>query len=288
MRAALLFATLLIAGNALAIDAERLDDPVMQARYESLLHELRCLVCQNETIADSNATLAADLRRELRDMMKAGKTDAEIRAFLTERYGDFVLYMPPVTPRTWLLWAAPALLLVRRQRPSRPWWSCDGARTARAPTRPRSKRNRTVRDILHRHRALLDGAAVTLLVWPLLRQPLPADEATSPRATVAAPSCSLPCCRSRPSAPISGRATGPGILPARPLKEPRRACGRWSCSFAHASSDNRMISRAGNCSGVRQPCSGTIPSALEAFARPTRAARARTPMRSSAMPNRSC
>jgi len=111
MRAALLFASLLIAGNVLAIDAERLDDPAMQDRYEKLLHELRCLVCQNETIADSNATLAADLRQELRDMMKAGKTDAEIRAFLTERYGDFVLYMPPVTPRTWLLWAAPALLL---------------------------------------------------------------------------------------------------------------------------------------------------------------------------------
>jgi len=111
MRAALLFASLLIAGNVLAIDAERLDDPAMQDRYEKLLHELRSLVCQNETIADSNATLAADLRQELRDMMKAGKTDAEIRAFLTERYGDFVLYMPPVTPRTWLLWAAPALLL---------------------------------------------------------------------------------------------------------------------------------------------------------------------------------
>ena len=111
MRAALLFASLLIAGNVFAIDAERLDDPAMQDRYEKLLHELRCLVCQNETIADSNATLAADLRQELRDMMKAGKTDAEIRAFLTERYGDFVLYMPPVTPRTWLLWAAPALLL---------------------------------------------------------------------------------------------------------------------------------------------------------------------------------
>ena len=112
MRAALLFAMLLIAGNALAIDAERLDDPAMQQRYEKMLHELRCLVCQNETIADSNAMLAADLRHELRDMMKAGKTDAEIRAFLTERYGDFVLYMPPVTPRTWLLWAAPALLLL--------------------------------------------------------------------------------------------------------------------------------------------------------------------------------
>ena len=112
MRAALLLASLLLAGNVFAIDAERLDDPALQARYEKLLHELRCLVCQNETIADSNASLAADLRRELRDMIRTGRSDAEIRAFLTERYGDFVLYMPPVVPRTWLLWAAPALLLL--------------------------------------------------------------------------------------------------------------------------------------------------------------------------------
>ena len=111
MRAAFLIASFLFAGSVLAIDAERLDDPVLQERYEKLVHELRCLVCQNETIADSNAMLAADLRSELREMMKAGKTDAEIRAFLTERYGDFVLYNPPVTPRTWLLWAAPVLLL---------------------------------------------------------------------------------------------------------------------------------------------------------------------------------
>lgn len=111
MRAVLLLALFLLAGNALAIDAERLDDPVLQDRYERMVHELRCLVCQNETIADSDASLAADLRRELREMIKAGRTDAEIRAFLTERYGDFVLYMPPVVPRTWLLWAAPALLL---------------------------------------------------------------------------------------------------------------------------------------------------------------------------------
>jgi cytochrome c-type biogenesis protein CcmH len=111
MRAALLLMAFLFAGTGLAIDAERLDDPVLQERYEKLVHELRCLVCQNETIADSNAMLAADLRSELREMIKAGKTDAEIRVFLTERYGDFVLYKPPVTPRTWLLWAAPALLL---------------------------------------------------------------------------------------------------------------------------------------------------------------------------------
>jgi cytochrome c-type biogenesis protein CcmH len=112
MRAAWILASLLFAGSALGIDAERLDDPALQQRYEHLTRELRCLVCQNETIADSTASLAVDLRREVREMMKAGKSDAEIRAFLTERYGDFVLYLPPVTPRTWLLWAAPALLLL--------------------------------------------------------------------------------------------------------------------------------------------------------------------------------
>ncbi len=112
LQASLLLAWALLAYGAYAIDSERLEDPVLQQRYEQMTHELRCLVCQNETIADSNATLAADLRRELREMMIAGKSDAEIRAFLTERYGDFVLYLPPVTPRTWLLWAAPALLLL--------------------------------------------------------------------------------------------------------------------------------------------------------------------------------
>ena len=112
MRVAWILASLLLAGGALGIDAERLEDPALQQRYEHLTHELRCLVCQNETIADSTASLAADLRREVREMMKAGKSDAEIRDFLTARYGDFVLYLPPVTPRTWLLWAAPVLLLL--------------------------------------------------------------------------------------------------------------------------------------------------------------------------------
>jgi len=112
MRLAGLLAAILLIGSALAIDVERFDDPALQQRYERLTRELRCLVCQNETIADSNATLAADLRREVREMMRSGKSDVEIRAFLTERYGDFVLYRPPVTPRTWLLWAAPVLLLL--------------------------------------------------------------------------------------------------------------------------------------------------------------------------------
>ena len=112
MRKSWLVAAFLAISAAHAIDVERLDDPALQQRYERLTRELRCLVCQNETIADSNATLAADLRREVRDMMVAGNSDVEIRTFLTERYGDFVLYRPPIAPRTWLLWAAPALLLL--------------------------------------------------------------------------------------------------------------------------------------------------------------------------------
>jgi cytochrome c-type biogenesis protein CcmH len=98
---------------AVAIDAEPpLPDARQQTRYERLVRELRCLVCQNETIADSSAPLAADLRRELRRLIVAGEDDDQIRGFLTARYGDFVLYRPPVSGRTWLLWAAPGLLLI--------------------------------------------------------------------------------------------------------------------------------------------------------------------------------
>lgn len=96
-----------------AIDTEvDFADPALQRRYDSLNRELRCLVCQNQTIADSNATLAVDLRREVRAMIEAGRSDAEIRTFMTQRYGDFVLYSPPLTARTYLLWAAPALLVL--------------------------------------------------------------------------------------------------------------------------------------------------------------------------------
>jgi cytochrome c-type biogenesis protein CcmH len=96
-----------------AIDAERaFDDPVLQERYERLNRELRCLQCQNQSVADSEAHLAGDLRREVREMIAAGKTDAEIRDFMIARYGDFVLYRPRMTPANFLLWAAPALLLL--------------------------------------------------------------------------------------------------------------------------------------------------------------------------------
>ena len=113
MRAVVLGLLLAWAGSAAAIEAERaFADPAMQARYEHLTRELRCLVCQNQTIADSNAGLAVDLRREVRELMEAGKSDDEIYKFLTDRYGDFVLYQPPVKPRTYLLWAAPVLLVL--------------------------------------------------------------------------------------------------------------------------------------------------------------------------------
>ncbi len=113
MRACLLAVLLASWGAALAIDAQdAFDDPVLQERYEKVNRELRCLVCQNQTIADSNATLAQDLRREVRDMIAAGRTDDEIRDFMIERYGDFVLYRPRMTAGNFLLWAAPILLLV--------------------------------------------------------------------------------------------------------------------------------------------------------------------------------
>jgi cytochrome c-type biogenesis protein CcmH len=87
------------------------DDPVLEKRLMTLSAELRCLVCQNQSLADSHADLAVDLRNQIREQMKAGKSDEEIRAWLTQRYGDFVLYRPPVKSSTALLWFGPFLLL---------------------------------------------------------------------------------------------------------------------------------------------------------------------------------
>jgi cytochrome c-type biogenesis protein CcmH len=88
------------------------DDPVIEQRLANLSKELRCLQCQNQTLADSPAGLAADLRREIREQMKAGKSDQEIIAFLTQRYGDFILYRPRITYTTYLLWFGPFVLLL--------------------------------------------------------------------------------------------------------------------------------------------------------------------------------
>jgi cytochrome c-type biogenesis protein CcmH len=104
---------LLLGSAAVAIDAEApLEDPAQRQLYDSLVHEVRCLVCQNQTIGDSTAPLAADLRREIRRMVEQGRSESEIKSFLLERYGDFVLYRPRLQGSTWLLWVAPLLLLL--------------------------------------------------------------------------------------------------------------------------------------------------------------------------------
>ncbi len=98
---------------AFAIDTEpAFEDPALQARYERLGRELRCLQCRSETIADSNASLAVDLRRQLRELIAAGKSDDEIMKYMTDRYSDYVRYKPPLAARTVLLWAAPVLLVL--------------------------------------------------------------------------------------------------------------------------------------------------------------------------------
>ena len=109
----LLFLVLLAFGLAAGKDAQPLaNDPALEKRLNNLSKELRCLVCQNETLADSQADLAEDLRREIREQMQAGKSDKEIINFLTQRYGQFILYRPQVTPTTYLLWFGPFVLLL--------------------------------------------------------------------------------------------------------------------------------------------------------------------------------
>jgi cytochrome c-type biogenesis protein CcmH len=118
------FARVLAAGVALAMvlamtlspaaakeAAPSVADPALEARMMALAGQLRCLVCQNETIAASQADLASDLRQEIREMLQRGMTEAQIRQYMTDRYGDFVLYDPPFKATTALLWLGPALLL---------------------------------------------------------------------------------------------------------------------------------------------------------------------------------
>jgi len=110
---ALMLALIAFAGLSInAQTAQPIEDPAIEARMKNLTKQLRCLVCQNETLADSQAQLAEDLRREIREQIKAGKSDQEILAYATQRYGDFILYNPPVKVTTYLLWFGPFLLLV--------------------------------------------------------------------------------------------------------------------------------------------------------------------------------
>lgn len=114
MRAAAiaLLALLALPAQAATSPDEMLTDPSLEARARALGHELRCLVCQNQSIDDSDADLAHDLRRLVRERLTAGDSDAEVKAFLVARYGDFVLLDPPFRPSTWLLWLGPALGLL--------------------------------------------------------------------------------------------------------------------------------------------------------------------------------
>lgn len=109
----LLVAPAVLAPPAFAVEpSERLSDPALEARARALSEELRCLVCQNETIDESSAPLAHDLRVLLRERIAAGDTDAQALKFLTDRYGDFVLLKPPVEPATYLLWFGPIIVLL--------------------------------------------------------------------------------------------------------------------------------------------------------------------------------
>ena len=110
---ALLAAWLLACGPTWAREAAPATaDPALEARVMRLATELRCLVCQNETIAASHADLAVDLRNQVRDMLRQGQSDADVLRYMRDRYGDFVLYRPLVQPTTWVLWYGPAVLLV--------------------------------------------------------------------------------------------------------------------------------------------------------------------------------
>jgi len=102
---------LFIFSTQATIAAFKFDDAVKEARFKQFSEELRCLVCQNQSLADSNAELAMDLRNELYKMIKKGASDDEIISFMVDRYGDFVLYKPPVKPITWMLWFGPFALV---------------------------------------------------------------------------------------------------------------------------------------------------------------------------------
>jgi cytochrome c-type biogenesis protein CcmH len=125
----LVVALLLFAGAAAAVDPMPFRDAAEEARFRQLTAELRCVMCQNQSLADSSAPIAKDLRREVFDLMREGRSDEEIKAFLVERYTDFVLYKPPLNDRTWWLWFAPVLILLA------------GAITVAAIVRRRAKAN---------------------------------------------------------------------------------------------------------------------------------------------------
>lgn len=112
MKLLIALALLLSLNTCFAVEYKKFDNPEQEEAYKILIEELRCLVCQNQTIADSNAELAQDLRRQVHEMLQQGKSKDEIADFMTERYGDFVLYNPPFKAKTGLLWLGPVVFLI--------------------------------------------------------------------------------------------------------------------------------------------------------------------------------
>lgn len=112
LAAGLVIAALVLARTAHAVDPTQLPNPALEARYLALTHELRCMQCQNESIADSPVELAAELRRQVRDMLLAGKSDDDVRNYMTARYGDFILFRPRFDLKNAWLWGAPFFLLL--------------------------------------------------------------------------------------------------------------------------------------------------------------------------------
>jgi cytochrome c-type biogenesis protein CcmH len=109
---ALLLCVLLASAKSHAVDTTQMPTPALQERYLGLTHELRCMQCQNEAIADSPVSLAADLRRQVAEMLIAGKSDDDVRNYMVDRYGEFILFRPRVSSRTIWLWSAPGILLL--------------------------------------------------------------------------------------------------------------------------------------------------------------------------------
>ena len=146
--------SLLLAGVLWTVALAAHGDPALDARLKTLENELRCLVCQNQTLAESNAPLAEDLRQEVRELAVAGKSDDDIRAYLVARYGDFVLYKPPVKATTYALWFGPFVLLAAGIAV----WIAVLRRRARmsADEAPADAATSTDADAMLRARALLD------------------------------------------------------------------------------------------------------------------------------------
>jgi cytochrome c-type biogenesis protein CcmH len=112
IRALVILLLLTASFNTWAVDTTQMPTPQLQKRYLGLTHELRCMQCQNEAIADSPVSLAADLRRQVAEMLNAGKSDDDVRAYMVARYGNFILFRPPVSSKTIWLWATPGILLL--------------------------------------------------------------------------------------------------------------------------------------------------------------------------------